>query len=165
MKQSRLFVCFVLYLWDPRNQDASDCVLGLFGKLLMRRGAWAWFYDVWTCGANFLEYWMISSLKIISISELRCRLLLHNRSKSLSTSTAPICVWASLEFGLILERAVRQTWRKRCRQDFFVLHAIRILCLSTGFQAALFFSGRKIAKRWHKKKGQLGLLKKWAPNS
>jgi hypothetical protein len=27
-----------------------------FGKLLTRRGAWAWFHDVWTCGAKVLEY-------------------------------------------------------------------------------------------------------------
>jgi hypothetical protein len=33
-----------------------DCVLGVFGKLLMRRGAWAWFHDVWTCGAKVLDY-------------------------------------------------------------------------------------------------------------
>jgi hypothetical protein len=26
---------------------------------LTRRGAWAWFYDVWTCGAKVLEYWLI----------------------------------------------------------------------------------------------------------
>jgi len=31
-------------------------VLGLFGKLLRRRGALAWFHDVWTCGAKVLEY-------------------------------------------------------------------------------------------------------------
>jgi hypothetical protein len=53
-----------LYLWDPWNWDASDCVLGVFGKLSIRRGAWAWFNDIWTCGAKVLEYWMISSLKI-----------------------------------------------------------------------------------------------------
>jgi hypothetical protein len=35
-----------------------------FGKLSTRRGAWAWFHGVWTCGAKVLEYWMISSLKI-----------------------------------------------------------------------------------------------------
>jgi len=28
----------------------------LFGKLLRRRGAWAWFHGVWTCGARVLEY-------------------------------------------------------------------------------------------------------------
>jgi len=33
-------------------------------KLSSRRGAWAWFHDIWTCGARVLEYWMISSLKI-----------------------------------------------------------------------------------------------------
>ncbi len=29
----------------------------------MRRGAWAWFHDVWTCGVKVLEYRMISWLK------------------------------------------------------------------------------------------------------
>jgi len=35
---------------------ASDPVLGVFGKLWMRRGAWAWFRDFWTCGAKVFEY-------------------------------------------------------------------------------------------------------------
>jgi hypothetical protein len=30
----------------------------------MRRGAWAWFHDVWTCGAKVLEYWIIFALKV-----------------------------------------------------------------------------------------------------
>ncbi len=64
MKEGSLFVLFYLYLWDPPNRDASDRILGLFGKLLTRRGAWAWFHDVWTCDAKVLEYWMISLLKI-----------------------------------------------------------------------------------------------------
>ncbi len=46
------------------NQDASDCVISVFRKLSMRRDAWAWFHDVWTCGAKVLEYWMICSLEI-----------------------------------------------------------------------------------------------------
>ncbi len=54
----------VLYPWDPLNQNASDCALRLFWKLSRRRGALAWFHDVWTCGAKVLEYWMIFSLKI-----------------------------------------------------------------------------------------------------
>ncbi len=58
------FVLFCLYRWDPPNRDASDHVLALFGKLSTRRGAWAWFHGVWTCGAKILEYWIISSLKI-----------------------------------------------------------------------------------------------------
>jgi len=37
-------------------QDASDHVLGVFRKLLMRRGAWAWFHGVWTCDAKILAY-------------------------------------------------------------------------------------------------------------
>ncbi len=55
MKEGSLFVLFCLYLLDPLNWDASDRVLGLFGKLSRRRGAWAWFHDVWTCGAKVLE--------------------------------------------------------------------------------------------------------------
>jgi hypothetical protein len=31
-------------------------LLVVFGKLLMRRGAWAWFHGVWTCDAKVLEY-------------------------------------------------------------------------------------------------------------
>jgi hypothetical protein len=31
-------------------------VLGVFGKFSTRRGAWAWFNDVWTCSAKVLEY-------------------------------------------------------------------------------------------------------------
>jgi hypothetical protein len=64
MKEGSLFLLFCLYQWDPLNWDASDLVLDLFGKLLKRTGAWAWFYGVWTCDAKVLEYWMISSLKI-----------------------------------------------------------------------------------------------------
>jgi hypothetical protein len=32
---------------STKSLDASDRVLGVFGKLSMRRGAWAWFHDVW----------------------------------------------------------------------------------------------------------------------
>jgi hypothetical protein len=35
--------------------DTSNCILGLFGKLLRRRGALAWFHDVWTCIAKVLD--------------------------------------------------------------------------------------------------------------
>jgi hypothetical protein len=31
-------------------------VLGVIGKLLIRRGAWAWFHDFWTGSAKVLEY-------------------------------------------------------------------------------------------------------------
>ncbi len=56
--------CFVLYLWDPPNRDVSNCILNLFGKLLRRRGASAWFHAIWTCSAKVLEHWMVSLLKI-----------------------------------------------------------------------------------------------------
>jgi hypothetical protein len=64
LKEGSLLVLFCLYLWDPPNWDASDCVLGLFGKLSKRRGASAWFHCVSTCDAKVLEYWMIFGLKI-----------------------------------------------------------------------------------------------------
>jgi hypothetical protein len=35
---------------------ASDRILGVFGKLLKRRGAWAWFYGVWICDAKVFEH-------------------------------------------------------------------------------------------------------------
>ncbi len=63
MNERSLFL-FCLYLWDPLNRDASDHVLGIFGKLLRRSGASAWFHGIWTCDGEVLEYWMISSLKI-----------------------------------------------------------------------------------------------------
>ncbi len=57
------FVLIVLWLWYPLNWDASDSVLGVFGKLPMRKGTCALFHGVWTCSAKVLEYWMISLLK------------------------------------------------------------------------------------------------------
>ncbi len=38
--------------------------LGLFGKLSRMCCALVWFHDVWICSIEFLEYWMIFSLKI-----------------------------------------------------------------------------------------------------
>jgi hypothetical protein len=53
MKEGSLFGFVVMTF---TNQDASDHVLGVFGKLSTRRGTWASFHDVWTCGAKGLEY-------------------------------------------------------------------------------------------------------------
>jgi hypothetical protein len=54
MKEGSLFVLFVSM---RSTQDASDLILGLFGKLSRRRGAWAWFHaNIWTCSAKVLEY-------------------------------------------------------------------------------------------------------------
>jgi hypothetical protein len=36
--------------------DASNHMFGLFGKLLTRRGAWAWIHGIWTCHSKLLEY-------------------------------------------------------------------------------------------------------------
>jgi hypothetical protein len=35
--------------------DALDHTPGVFGKLSIRKGAWAWFHDVWTCSAKVFE--------------------------------------------------------------------------------------------------------------
>jgi hypothetical protein len=61
--EGRLFVLFCSYEIHQTGVF-SECVLGVFGKLLTRSSAWAWFHDVWTCRAKVLEYWMMSSLKI-----------------------------------------------------------------------------------------------------
>ncbi len=61
MKEGSLF-CFVIM--RSTNLGCIRLCSSVFGKLLTRRGAWAWFHDVWTCNAKVLEYWMISSLKI-----------------------------------------------------------------------------------------------------
>ncbi len=54
-----------LCLWKALDKErCMGLVLCVFGKLLTRRGAWAWFYDIWTCSAKVPRYWMISSLKI-----------------------------------------------------------------------------------------------------
>jgi hypothetical protein len=37
------------------ESSASDRVLGIIGKLLTRRGAWAWFHDIWTCCVKVFE--------------------------------------------------------------------------------------------------------------
>jgi hypothetical protein len=51
MKEGSLFVLFVLM-----RSTKPGCVLGLFGKFLRRRrGAWAWFHGVWTCGVEVLN--------------------------------------------------------------------------------------------------------------
>ncbi len=61
----RKVACFVLLsLWDLPNWGISNCILHVFGQLSTRRGALSWFHDVWTCGAEVLEYWTIYSLKI-----------------------------------------------------------------------------------------------------
>jgi hypothetical protein len=52
MKEGNLF-CFVLFC-SYEIHHASDRVLGVFGKLSMRKGPWAWFHDA--CGAKVLEY-------------------------------------------------------------------------------------------------------------
>jgi len=48
----------IIYLWN------KVFCLFCFVLFVLMKGAWAWYYDVWTCGTKVLEYWMISSLKI-----------------------------------------------------------------------------------------------------
>jgi hypothetical protein len=49
------FVHFVCTNKDPLNRDASDRILGFFGKLGTRRGALAWFHDIWIYNAIFFS--------------------------------------------------------------------------------------------------------------
>jgi hypothetical protein len=63
----RKVVCFVLFRsyeihWTGMLQIMF--LMSFESSLSMRRGAWAWFHDVWTRGPKVLEYWMLSSLKI-----------------------------------------------------------------------------------------------------
>jgi hypothetical protein len=58
----RKVVCFVVMrsIEPECFRSCSWCIW----KAPTRRGAWAWFHDIWTCSAKVLEYWMNSSLKI-----------------------------------------------------------------------------------------------------
>jgi hypothetical protein len=49
---------------------ASDRVLGVFGKLWMRRGASTWFHDVWTCGAK--SSWILNDFFTENWIKLNC---------------------------------------------------------------------------------------------
>ncbi len=61
----RKLVCFVLFCsYEIHRTRMLQMVSLCRWKASMRRGAWAWSHDVWTCSAKVLEYWMISSLKI-----------------------------------------------------------------------------------------------------
>jgi hypothetical protein len=57
MKEGSLFVLFCTGMLQITFLVSLE-------KVFRRRGASAWFHDVWTCGVEVLEYWMISSLKI-----------------------------------------------------------------------------------------------------
>jgi len=51
--EGRLFVCFVVL--RSTKLGASDHVLDVAGKLLMRRGAWAWFHGLnWACKSSLI---------------------------------------------------------------------------------------------------------------
>jgi len=54
MNKGSLF-CFVV-MRSTNPGLFQICVLGVFGTLSTRMGAWAWFHDIWTCGAKILEY-------------------------------------------------------------------------------------------------------------
>jgi hypothetical protein len=48
--------CFVFFVAMRSSKPGHfRPVLGIFGKLSMRRGALAWFHDVWTCVVKFLN--------------------------------------------------------------------------------------------------------------
>jgi len=49
MKEGNLFSSYEIH-------QTGMLQIVFFGKLLTRRGPWAWFHDVWTGGAKVLEY-------------------------------------------------------------------------------------------------------------
>jgi len=55
MKEGSLF-CFVAMRSAEMGCMLQIVFFAVFGKPLTRRGAWAWFHDVWTCAAKVLEY-------------------------------------------------------------------------------------------------------------
>jgi hypothetical protein len=65
MKEGSL-ICFVLFCSYEIHRTRMLQIVFLVG-FSTRRGAWAWFHDVWTCCAKVLEYWMISLLKLNQI--------------------------------------------------------------------------------------------------
>jgi hypothetical protein len=59
-------VCFVLFClssWDLPNHGASWCMLRIFRKILMSRGAPTWFETVWSYSVEAIDYWTIFSMK------------------------------------------------------------------------------------------------------
>jgi hypothetical protein len=44
--------CFVCTYEIHQTKINRSCVLGFIGKLLTRRGAWAWFHGIWTCSVE-----------------------------------------------------------------------------------------------------------------
>jgi len=71
-------VCLLcLYPWDPLNQDASDCILSLFGKLLRRRGASAWSHGVWTWGAKVLKHGPVFTFSLLQLETFETLISIH----------------------------------------------------------------------------------------
>ncbi len=63
-KEGMSFALFCFVVMRSTKPGCFRLCSYVFGKLSMRRGVWAWFHDVWTCGAKVLEYRMSFSLKI-----------------------------------------------------------------------------------------------------
>jgi hypothetical protein len=57
-------VCLILSSWDFPNHSASCWAHGIFGKLLMSRGALIWFETIWSFDVQVIDYWIIFSMKI-----------------------------------------------------------------------------------------------------
>jgi hypothetical protein len=54
MKECSLFYNYEIQ--ETRMVQIVFLVSWFFRKLSMRRGAWAWFHDIWTCGGKVLEH-------------------------------------------------------------------------------------------------------------
>ncbi len=55
MKQGTLF-CFLCHAKISQTTTLSCHALGIFGKLLTRRGALTWFETIWSYGVEAIDY-------------------------------------------------------------------------------------------------------------
>jgi len=56
-------VCFVLY--TKVSQSMASChIIGIFGKLLVIKGALTWIESVWSYSVEAIDYWTIFSMKM-----------------------------------------------------------------------------------------------------
>jgi len=56
--EGRLF-CFVLFCFVVMKSTGPGCFRSCswcLWKLSMKKGAWAWFHDIWICSVKVLEY-------------------------------------------------------------------------------------------------------------
>jgi hypothetical protein len=94
---------FVLSLCDLPNHGTSCHALGIFGKLLMNRGAPTWFETVWSYGVEAIDYWTMFSMKWKTVLEFEGVLK---------------CCWKALSYSDVME-FISQFSELRCGRHWF----------------------------------------------